>query len=346
MPLRTLLLVLALAPVAAWGLTKDDLREDAPQVYTVKKGDTLWDISAKFLDNPWRWPDLWDSNPYISNPDLIYPGDRLRLYLENGEPRLARQRVERLSPKVKSAEAQRLEAITTIDRSVALPYVDRYGLLPKGISPETVGGHLVAGAKERVMYASGDEVFVRLGDQGDEDHRFWYTFHKPQPVYDPASGDLLGYLLEHTGVLHVAGPAGDEGLFRANVQRTYAPIEQGDRLYPGKAAAAETRYMPKPAPEVAGQVVRHVGGESIVGEGQMVVLNLGARDGLEKGSVLIVRTDKRVVEDPRSGEDTRLPGRRKGVVMIIQTGQRLSFGLIMQNRLPIEAGDRVVNPEG
>jgi hypothetical protein len=345
MPLRTLLLVLALVPVAAWGLTKDDLREDAPQVYTVKKGDTLWDISAKFLDNPWRWPELWDRNPYISNPDLIYPGDRLRLYMVDGEPRVARQRVEELSPKVKTQQPERLEAISTVDRSVVLPYVDRYGLLPAEADPEEVGGHLVAGAKERVMYASGDDVYVRLGQREDGETRHWYTFRQPQPIRDPASGKLLGYLLEHTGVLRVQGTAGDD-LHAATIQRTYAPIEAGDRLYPGKAAGTETRFMPQPAPQMTGKVVGHVGGETLMGEGQMVMLDLGARNGLEKGNVLIVRTDGRTVEDPRSGEATELPGRQKGVLMIIQTGERLSFALVMQNRQPIRAGDRVVNPEG
>jgi len=345
MPLRTLLLVLALFPVAAWGLTADDLREDAPQVYTVKKGDTLWDIAAKFLDNPWRWPELWDRNPYISNPDLIYPGDRLRLYMVDGEPRVARQRVERLSPKVKSDEVERLEAIATVDRSVVLPYVDRYGLLPAETDPESVGGHLVAGAKERVMYASGDEVFVRLGQAAEQETPHWYTFRRPEPIRDPDSGDVLGYLLEHTGLLEVAGPT-DGDLFAATIRRTYAPIEQGDRLYPGEATAPKARFMPKPAPAMEGRILRHVGGESMLGEGQMVVLDLGARDGLERGNVLIARTDRRTVDDPRTGEATRLPGREKGVLMVIQTSERLSFALIMNNTLPIEGGDRVASPEG
>jgi hypothetical protein len=344
MPLRTLLFVLALVPVAAWGITKDDLRADAPQVYTVKKGDTLWDIAATFLDNPWRWPDLWDKNPYISNPDLIYPGDRLRLYMVDGEPRVGRQRVERLSPEVRSQEVRRLEAIATVDRSVVLPYVDRYGLLPAETRPAEVGGHVVAGARDQVMHASGDRMFVRLGDSAGADTRHWYTFREPEPIRDPDSGDLLGYLLEHTGLLRLQEPA-NEDLFAATIQRTYAPVEKGDRLYPGQAAKPKARFMPKAAADMEGRILRHVGGESMLGEGQVVILDLGARDGLEKGSVLLVRTDGRTVEDPRTGESTQLPGRQKGVVMVIQTSERLSFALIMRNTLPIKGGDRVLSPE-
>lgn len=353
--MRTLLLALALIPVTAWALDPDDLRADAPQVYTVKKGDTLWDIAAKFLDNPWRWPELWDRNPYISNPDLIYPGDRLRLYMVDGEPRVARERaeprqgrrerVERLSPEVRSEEVQRLEAISTVDRSVVLPYVDRYGLLPPERDPEEVGGHLVAGAQERAMYASGDEVFFRLGAADDGETDQWYTFREPEPVYDADNDELLGYFLQHTGLLRLREPAGED-LYAGTIERTYAPVEEGDRIYPGRAASPRTRFMPKPGPDLEGRILRHVGGESMLGEGQMVILNRGARHGLEKGHVLIVRGSPRTVEDPRTGDATQLPSREKGVVMIIKTSERLAFALIMQNQLPLAGGDRVEGPEG
>ncbi|MEF8792284.1 LysM peptidoglycan-binding domain-containing protein [Thiohalorhabdus sp.] len=344
MPLRTLLLVLTLIPFTAWALDPDDLRDDAPQVYTVNKGDTLWDIAAKFLDNPWRWPDLWDRNPYISNPDLIYPGDRLRLYTVDGEPRVARQQVERLSPEVGTEEAQRLEAISTVDRSVVIPYVDRYGLLSSDRDPQEVGGHLVAGAQERVMYASGDEVFFRLGKAGDAETRQWYTFRKPDPIRDSENGELLGYFLEHTGLIRMREPAGDD-LYAGTIERTYAPVEEGDRIYPGRAASPQTRFMPKPAPDLEGTILRHVGGESLLGEGQMVILDRGARHGLEKGHVLIVQGNSRTVADPRTGEPTHLPSRQKGVVMIIETSEQLAFALIMQNQQPLEAGDRIEGPE-
>ncbi|HKL76836.1 MAG TPA: LysM domain-containing protein [Gammaproteobacteria bacterium] len=343
MVFRFLLVAVGLLPALAWGLDADALREDAPSVYTVKKGDTLWDIAGKFLHSPWRWPELWDRNPYISNPDLIYPGDRLRLSMVNGEPRLSRQKVERLSPEVASAPAERLEAITTVDRSVVLPYIDRYGLLPADQDPATVGGRLVTGQTERVMYATGDQVFARL-DGGDDPATEWYTFSDPQPVRGVAEDRHLGYLVEHTGLVTVEGPADGE-LYSARVERTYAPIRRGDHLYPGRAAAAKTRFLPKPAPPVAGRILRHVGEESMLGQGQMVVLDLGARDRLERGHVLQVRDHPRQVSDPQSGKTSTIQGRRKGTLLVIQTSERLSFALIMENTRPIARGDRVRQPE-
>jgi len=344
MVIRILLLVAGLAPALAWGLNPDALRTDAPSVYTVKKGDTLWDIAGKFLDSPWRWPELWDRNPYVSNPDLIYPGDRLRLFMVDGEPRLRRQKVERLSPEVESAPAQRLEAISTVDRSVVLPYIDRYGLFAPGADPKKTGGHLVAGSEERVMYSSGDRVYARLGEAADADSSHWYTFGEPQPIRDPESGERLGYLVEHTGLVEMEGPANEE-LFAGRITRTYAPVRRGNGLYPGAATAPKTRFLPKPAPAMEGRILRHVGDESMLGQGQMVVLNLGARNGLERGHVLQVRGEPRQVADPRTGEPTELPARRKGTVMVIQTSEQLSFALIMENTRPISRGDHLVSPQ-
>jgi len=343
MVIRILLLVAGLAPALSWGLSPDALRTDAPSVYTVKKGDTLWDIAGKFLSSPWRWPELWDKNPYVSNPDLIYPGDRLRLSMVDGEPRVRRQKVERLTPEAESAPVQRLEAISTVDRSVVLPYIDRYGLFGSDTDPQKEGGHLVAGSEERVMFATGDRVYARLGPQADADTTHWYTFGEPQPIRDPKTGDRLGYLVEHTGLVEMEGPSDGE-LHTGRIARTYAPIRRGDGLYPGTATAPKTRFLPKPAPTMEGRILRHVGEESMLGQGQMVVLNLGARHGLERGHVLQVRGDPRRVEDPQTEEPTQIPARSKGTVMVIQTSEQLSFALIMENTRPISRGDRLVSP--
>ncbi|HKJ89473.1 MAG TPA: LysM domain-containing protein [Gammaproteobacteria bacterium] len=345
MRIRILLLGFCLLPLSAWGLTPDQLRTDAPSVYTVKKGDTLWDIAAKFLDDPWKWQELWDRNSYISNPDLIYPGDRLMLHMVNGEPRLTRQHVERLSPTVKDQPVHRLEAISTVDRSLVLPFIDRYGLLDPGAHPDSMGGHLVAGEADRVMFATGDRVFAKLEGSTGRGDDTWYTFSKPEVIRAPGSGKRLGYLLVHTGLLKMEGPVQGGDLYAARVRRTYAPIRAGERIYPGQAAA-NTRFTPHPAPPMKGRILRHVGDQSMLGQGQMVVLNLGARNGLEKGHVLLVREHPRRVKDPQTHKKATLPGRRKGTLVIIQTSQRLSFALIMSNSLPIKAGDRVVSPEG
>ncbi len=81
-----------------------NIKPDAPQTYVVVKGDTLWDISALYLDSPWLWPRLWQINPDIDNPHLIYPGDKLSLVWKNGQPMLSLKPVVTLSPKARITE--------------------------------------------------------------------------------------------------------------------------------------------------------------------------------------------------------------------------------------------------
>ncbi|MFP4560034.1 MAG: LysM peptidoglycan-binding domain-containing protein [Thiohalorhabdus sp.] len=346
MRLRTLLLALTVLPLPVWALSPDELRTDAPSVYTVEKGDTLWDIAATFLDDPWRWEELWDRNPYISNPDLIYPGDRLVLRVVDGEARLTRQRVERLSPEAEEQPVERLEAISTVDPSVVVPFLGRYGIVDPETEPADLGGYLVAGENERVMYATGDRVFTRLKEPEeleDPTARDWHSYDEPEALRDPDSGAHLGYLLRHTGTLSLEGPA-EDGLFESRVERTFAPVEAGDHLYPADGDY-EARFTPEAAPDVEGRVLRHVEEESLVGQGQIVVLNLGSRDGLEKGHVLQVLGSSQTVDDPQRFGSAELPGRDKGTLLVFQVGQRLSFAMIMENSRAIAAKDRVVSPE-
>ena len=180
-PRAVLLILVGLLAGPAGAIPLDALREDAPRVYTVQEGDTLWEIAAKFLDSPWRWPELWDRNAYISNPDLIYPGDRLRLRLVDGQARLSRLREVRLSPRLEGAPVQRLEPISPVDRSLVLPNLDRYGLLGGSRRPGSLGGRLIAGARQRVMFATGNKVFARLGRKASS-IAAWYTFRRPQRI--------------------------------------------------------------------------------------------------------------------------------------------------------------------
>ena len=106
--------LLALLLLAASGLTQTgmaqaevQLKDGHPDRYTVVKGDTLWDISGRFLSQPWKWPEIWHANPQVENPHLIYPGDELSLVYIDGQPRLMLNRgasrgTIKLSPQVRS----------------------------------------------------------------------------------------------------------------------------------------------------------------------------------------------------------------------------------------------------
>ena len=81
--MKKIILAAAATLLATFGLQAQDarLKPDHPDTYTVQKGDTLWDISGHFLSQPWYWPEIWQVNPQVENPHLIYPGDRIRIRL-------------------------------------------------------------------------------------------------------------------------------------------------------------------------------------------------------------------------------------------------------------------------
>ena len=341
---RIALVALAMAlPTTAFGFPSHQLRSDAPRVYTVQKGDTLWGIADKFLKDPWRWPDLWDRNPYISNPDLIYPGDRLRLISDKGESRIKRQRVERLAPAVKEGPAQRLEAIATVDPDQVRPFLRRYGLVGPDRSAQSTGGSLVASDKDAALIAAGDRVFFQM--RTDEPQAgSWFTYDQRHPLTDPETNQRLGYLIRHSGRARLDNPTGT-GLYAGRIRESFTAIEPGANIYRGHTVG-DLRFLPRQGPDVTGQILRPVGEESILGRGQMVVVDVGAAQGLERGDVLTVQGAQREVANPVTDEPARIPGRKKGSLMIVRTTKQVSFGLIVASTRTIEKGDQIRQPEG
>ncbi len=161
--------LVALLLLAASGLAQAqvDLREGHPDRYTVVRGDTLWDISGKFLRQPWKWPELWHANPQIQNPHLIYPGDTLSLVYVDGQPRLVLNRGEsrgtiKLSPKIRSTPIA--EAIPTIP----LDKINSFLLANRIVDDEktfTSAPYIVAGNAERIVSGTGDRIYARGKEQ-------------------------------------------------------------------------------------------------------------------------------------------------------------------------------------
>ena len=176
------------------------LAPDAPSTYVVQRGDTLWDISARYLTQPWFWPEIWYVNPEIKNPHLIYPGDTLRLvYGADGRPQI---RVERgntvvLSPQMRTAP---------LDQSIpAIPYeiVAAFMSKPTVLSNEDARNlpHVVAHRDTRVIGGMGDTIYGR-GAEGAPGTRY-NIVHLGERLRDPESGDQLGFQGIYTGVARV-----------------------------------------------------------------------------------------------------------------------------------------------
>jgi hypothetical protein len=341
--------------VAQAGVALSELAPNAPDQYTVKRGDTLWDISKLFLKSPWRWPELWGMNlDQIRNPHLIYPGQMLFLDKSGGRARLrVGQPVAgdtvRLSPRVRS-EPVDAGAITSVPMHLIAPFLNEAVVF--NTNELDAAPRIVAAQEGRVLLGRGDTAYVR-GEIGGL--RDWRVFREAVPLRDPVTQEILGYEAQYLGTAEYRRPggtqAGDDGKAQI-VPATFAvssirkEIGVGDRLAPVPPRDF-TAYAPHaPSQPVDGRIVSVYGESLIAGQNQIVALNRGAKDGMERGHVLAlwragaVTTDK---TDP-TRPAMKLPDERHGLLFVFRVFDRVSYALILNVQEPVRAGDRFTQP--
>ena len=320
-------------------LADDAFRDDHPERYTVQRGDTLWDISERFLESPWLWPEIWHVNPEIDNPHLIYPGDVIHLVFVDGEPRLTvdrGQRTVRLSPEVREEELE--PAISTIPMEAIRPFLNRSRVVDEETLEEAA--YIVAGEDERVMASSGDNVYVR--NLPDDQTESFMIVRKGDAYVDPDTDRVLGFEATYLGDARVTRH-GDPGT--ARVANSNREIRAGDRLIESPAGAIRTTFQPRaPEDEVRGVIMDVLDGVTQIGQFDVVVVNRGAEHGMEDGHVLAVYKAGREVRDDVAGETVTLPEERAGEMIIFEVFDELSFGLVMRATRAMNTMDIVRNP--
>lgn len=318
----------------------DAFRNDHPERYTVERGDTLWDISERFLTSAWLWPEIWHVNPGIDNPHLIYPGDEIRLVYVDGEPRLTVERGTRevrLSPRIR--EEQLDEAISTIPLGVLRPFLNRSLVVDEGFFDEAP--YIVAGQDERVMAARNDQIYVRRLPESDALGGY-SVVRRGNPYVDPETGETLGVEAVYLGDASVTRD-GDPGT--ARVTASSRELLPGDRLLRAPRREAAMQIFPRaPESDVEGQIISVMDGVSQIGQFDVVVMNLGRDQGMEEGHVLAVYRAGREILDPETRERVTLPAERAGEVLVYRSFDRLSFGLVMNATRSIHIQDQVRTP--
>ncbi len=314
------------------------LASGAPDEYVVQVGDTLWDISAKFLKDPWFWPEIWYVNPDIVNPHLIYPGDVLGLVYIDGQPRITNLRgsAYRLSPQARVTPLT--EAVNSIPYEAVAAFLSTGVILEKDQADslpyivDTRGEHLIA--------AAGNEVYVRRVS-GDTPGTRYNVVHIGDPLRDPDDNRLIGYegLLVGEGVLTRGGDPATVALTDTNRETV-----KGDRLIPDTVDIPLNFFPRAPSTVIDGRIISVVGGVTQIGQYQVVVINRGSNNGLSVGDVLSVFQTGEVVKDRIGGGTVKLPDEEAGTVMIFKTYDRISYGLVMEATQALHVLDAVRNP--
>jgi hypothetical protein len=315
--------------------------QDAPDRYIVQPGDTLWDISSKFLTDPWYWPEIWHINPQVANPHLIYPGDELALTWVDGRPQvtLARGGPVRLSPRVR--ENPLTDAVNAIPYERIAAFMQRPTVLTKD---QVEGAPYVAHARDhRLISAVGNDIYARRLADGAVGNRY-SIYHVGDELKDPDDGDLLGYQGQFTGEANL-NRAGDPATLRM-VDSARETLE-GDILLPS-AADPKVDFIPRiPGTKVDGRIMSVIDQRTVVADYDVVIINRGTQHGLEPGHVLEVWEAGEEVRDVtmnRESAEVQLPDERNGLAMVFKAYDRMSYGLMWRSDREVHVGDAVRSP--
>ena len=363
--------------VAQTGIPVGDLLPNAPDSYTVKRGDTLWAISGMFLKTPWRWPELWGMNLQdIRNPHRIYPGQQLYLDKSNGRAVLRTRQFSlgegqpsdaiRVSPRTRYSSLADA-SIPTLSASAIEPFLAEPLIVDAVAFAEAP--RIVATQEGRVLLSRGDRAYAR-GVSGSGNGRplsdargqplDYRVFRNATPLKDPTTKAILGYEAQFVGkaelvrgesTVQVTDKDGKSvtQIVPATIDIVVAKEEMrvGDRLIAEPERTSQSYVPHAPGTPIAGQIVSVYGSAvTYASANQVVVLNRGTRDGLERGHVMAILKDGERLKDRTDSAQPqiKLPNERNGLLMVFRTFDQLSYALVLQITDGVKVGDRFVNP--
>ena len=340
-------LLCAIAPTL-FAETSEFVRDDAPETYTVRDGDTLWDIARVFLTEPWRWTSLWRVNPEIEDPHLIYPGDTIRLSRGGDGPTLSLDRgarTLRLSPADTVRVEPRIRATPLLSNipTIDLESIGQFLSANRVVRQQMLenAGYVVQGEAGRILVGANDQLYARRLDAEVGDA--FSLLRSGGSFTHPDTGETLGLEAEELGTAQVIAIEGDLAIMIVTESR--ADIRIGDRLLPTEERPVSSSFFPSvPDAEVSGHMLSVLDGVSQIGQYSVVALDLGEREGIEVGHVLAVMKAGPLVRDRIANDIVRMPSTPGGLLMVFRVFEKVSYGIVLESRQPLAVLDEVTNP--
>ena len=356
---RVRLSILLLAAFSANVLADRVIVPHTPQQYVVRVGDTLWGIANHFLKDPWQWPDIWNRNRQIHNPNLIYPGDTVVLRYAKGHPYIfdmgpgaqsTRPGVQGgaisgvqegsagtvvLRPKIRSEPLGR--AIPTLNPNVIGPFLQR----PLALSRRDLRhlGYVAASLHRHTFLSPFSRFYAR--HLGAHPARI-YNIYRRGPALRARNGDFLAYETKYVGRAKLVRPG---RLPVLEVMTSIREVQAGDRLIPWRPGQPTPYYYPRPPHKlVKGEVVAATHNNRNLGTYAVLAVDLGKNAGMRRGYVLRIYSRRRDFSDPITKATIRGGRQPLGLLMIFRTFAKVSYGVIMQARREIHVGDQVATP--
>ncbi len=328
------------------------IKADAPNRYIVKKGDTLWDISGRYLDSPWRWKEIWATNKQIKNPNLIYPNDILILCIIQGKTLIGVDTGEGCAGVEKqltgAAVATAVTVTSTANSIPAIPLSAIQHWLDKTIivNPEDFNTtpYILASKKRNLITASGDKVYSKgvpliVGQR-------YGVYREGERYVEPKTQKVIG--LEVTQVATgVVTSTETNGVSSLQLTDSYGKeVREGDRVFVELNNSIPPVFYPEPATvNRGGMIVRVMDSISSAAKGSVVAINLGRTQGAKPGDVLTVYQKGPLVRDTIDNDTpVRLPSEPTGMVMVFNTFDDISYAYVLSSELPLSIGDQLLPP--
>lgn len=348
MRLVVLLFIFISSLSVSWANTGlPSVKKNIPEIYTVKKGDTLWDISAYFLDNPWLWPQLWQANDYIQNPHLIYPGDKLHLVWINGRPQLQLKKTVVLSPQVRIKHSP----ITTLQETLIFPYLAENKLMTANSATQLP--RILGASDEKGYMSPGDRIWVDAELLLDTE---WWVYRVETDF--TRNDETKAKVVSLKEIARLRTSEIQENMSLMTVESFRQEISQNDILLPAPLdnGDVDMNFSPSTAPAgIQASVLGHLEGHGYIATSQIVVLDRGHLDNLAAGNVLqLFRLGAEVTgkkgnyaykkEHNWLSVKQQLSSLHIGEVMVIRPYEYFSLAVVTRSLEPFSAGVLALPP--
>lgn len=300
--------------------------------HTVSRGETLWTISSKEIVDPFLWPKIWKENPEIKNPDLIYPGQKIRipLYLIQKEvtpqPRgeAMPEAKPEAKPEIKTAEEPSPKKIVPVTKDYL---VDMDTLISSGYIAESVEsrGEIIGAPTERAYFGRGDYAYIKTSEPSVTGDRF-YIIRSTGRVNHPETGAMLGYLIDVAGTAEVIGK--ESGQTKVRITASFSEVQVGD-LLEIYYEMEQPFLTDKPRTiTLSGFIVATKQRRLTNAQYSIVFIDKGKRDGLEVGDMIDITATNRY----------SIPN---GLIQVIAAHEKTATAVVRRSEKEVQVGDKI-----
>lgn len=313
-------------PLYLFAEDEKEIEHETGFYYTIQRGDTLWDISERFFDSPWQWPDLWEENSQVSNPHLVYPGERIRLFHKGWVKTTAKTEVNEESPKKEAPY-------------FLYPDIDKVGFIKK--EPVIPSGYIFKSYNDKIMISHGDKVYIRQNNNASFVPGEKYTIYRTNPVANKKIKDCVGIQHYLTGMLEITEKHPDCSV--AKVVQSFRSIAANDLLMPYQPLSMKI-FMTESKKGLEGSIIGSEEKATIFGDSTIAFIDRGNQDGVMPGQYYSIYYQEKKRLDPKSKKYTLLPVVNFGTLFVLRTEQTTSTVLITRSDKSITPGAKICSP--